>query len=136
MPPQISAQAMPPNTRGPLPPRGAPYKYSSTVRNVPAGGAATNPAEGEQSLTSILTNLPLVAQKQLLGERLYPAIQTQLGPAKKQLAGKVTGMLLEMDNTELLHLLEDTDALNEKVGEAWEVLERHRKKDEAEKAEL
>lgn len=37
-------------------------------------------------------------------------------------AAKVTGMLLEMDQTEVLHLLESPEALMAKVGEAMEVL--------------
>lgn len=37
-------------------------------------------------------------------------------------AAKVTGMLLEMDQTEVLHLLESPEALNAKVSEALDVL--------------
>lgn len=37
-------------------------------------------------------------------------------------AAKVTGMLLEMDQTEVLHLLESPEALKVKVAEAMEVL--------------
>ncbi|KAM6559110.1 hypothetical protein CsatA_028349 [Cannabis sativa] len=37
-------------------------------------------------------------------------------------AAKVTGMLLEMDQTEVLHLLESPEALKAKVDEAMEVL--------------
>lgn len=43
-------------------------------------------------------------------------------------AGKVTGMLLEMDNTEILHLLEDRDLLHSRVEEAVAVLQMHQSK--------
>jgi polyadenylate-binding protein len=34
-------------------------------------------------------------------------------------------MLLEMDNTELLHLIEDNASLSQKVQEAMDVLKQH-----------
>ena len=41
------------------------------------------------------------------------------------MAGKITGMLLEIDNSELLELIENQDALNTKVGEAIAVLNEY-----------
>lgn len=55
---------------------------------------------------------------QMLGENLYPLVE-QLEP---ETAAKVTGMLLEMDQTEVLHLLESPEALKAKVAEAMDVL--------------
>ena len=66
-------------------------------------------------------------QKQMLGERLYPQIASQEPAA----AGKITGMLLEMDNAELLLLLQEPVSLNEKISEAMKVLEEHQRQQDA-----
>jgi hypothetical protein len=56
-------------------------------------------------------------QKRMLGEALYPKIRAQ----QPELAGKITGMLLEMENFELLGLIENEDALRAKVDEAMAI---------------
>ena len=76
----------------------------------PASQALVVP--GQEPLTAtMLAAAPLQEQKQMLGERLFPLIQ-RMHP---DLAGKITGMLLEIDNSELLHMLESTESLKAKV---------------------
>ena len=64
------------------------------------------------------------AQKQILGECLFPLIQGMY----PELAGKITGMLLEIDNSELVHMLEDGQSLKGKVDEAVALLQAHQSK--------
>jgi polyadenylate-binding protein len=59
----------------------------------------------------MLANATPEQQKQILGERLFPLVQAQ----QPDLAGKITGMLLEMDNSEVLLLLDNQEALDAKV---------------------
>ncbi|CAO2588907.1 Polyadenylate-binding protein 4 [Lemmus lemmus] len=112
----------------------APYKYASSVRSPhPAVQPlqAPQPAvhvQGQEPLTaSMLAAAPPQEQKQMLGERLFPLIQTM----HSNLAGKITGMLLEIDNSELLHMLESPESLRSKVDEAVAVLQAHHAKKEA-----
>lgn len=70
------------------------------------------------ALASALANASPTEQRTMLGENLYPLVE-QLEP---ETAAKVTGMLLEMDQTEVLHLLESPEALKAKVAEAMDVL--------------
>jgi polyadenylate-binding protein len=80
----------------------------------------------ELGITSAqLAALPIPEQKQMLGEVIYMRIAN----SHPDLAGKITGMLLEMDNNELLHLLDTPDAMNAKVNEALLVLHDFSKED-------
>ncbi|CAM8942327.1 unnamed protein product [Rhodiola kirilowii] len=81
-----------------------------------------NPFVGQQlplpALATALANAPPEQQRTMLGESLYPLVD-QL---EHESAAKVTGMLLEMDQTEVLHLIESPEALKAKVAEAMDVL--------------
>nr|XP_005903260.1 PREDICTED: polyadenylate-binding protein 1-like [Bos mutus] len=77
---------------------------------------------GQEPLTaSMLAAAPLHEQKQMIGERLFPLVYN----VHAHLAGKITGMLLEIDNSELLLMLESPESLNAKVEEALAVLQAH-----------
>jgi len=81
--------------------------------------------QGQEPLTaSMLAAAPPQEQKQMLGERLFPLIQRMY----PDLAGKITGMLLEIDNSDLVHMLEDQASLKGKVEEAVSVLQAHQGK--------
>lgn len=68
--------------------------------------------QGQEPLTaSMLASAAPQDQKQMLGERLFPLIQRMY----PDMAGKITGMLLEIDNSELLHMLEHNESLKAKV---------------------
>jgi len=127
-----------------VPPRGAPgvpppagrapqaYKANPPVaRNgpPPAQAGTAPPATGGGTLPldpAILSSASPMEQKQMLGEVIYMRIV----PSQPELAGKITGMLLEMDNAELLHLLENPDAMGSKVSEALAVLQEFAQRDD------
>jgi polyadenylate-binding protein len=105
------------------------YKYNAAAMRTGPGQQAGQPAavhiKGQEPLSaSALAAAHPNDQKQMLGERLFPLIQEKYPIA----AGKVTGMLLEMDNTEILHLLEDLELLGSRIEEAVAVLSMHQSK--------
>ncbi|XP_078093036.1 embryonic polyadenylate-binding protein-like [Mustelus asterias] len=112
------------------------YKYTSGICNTqhpPSTQQVSEPAvhvHGQMPLTpSMLAAALPQEQKQMLGERLYPLIQGM----HPMLAGKITGMLLEIDNSELLHMLESQESLRSKVEEAVAVFQAHQAKDTVQK---
>ncbi|KAL4280414.1 hypothetical protein GQ457_03G039580 [Hibiscus cannabinus] len=90
----------------------APYDMGG-LRNAGVGQPMAVPA-----LATALANAAPEQQRTMLGESLYPLVER----LECDSAAKVTGMLLEMDQTEVLHLLESPEALKAKVAEAMEVL--------------
>ncbi|KAE9586198.1 hypothetical protein Lal_00000810 [Lupinus albus] len=106
-------------------PRGRVYGYppGRNLQDVPLTGLLPTGDAVEQpmpiqALATALANAPPEQQRTMLGEALYPLVD-QL---EHDAAAKVTGMLLEMDQPEVLHLIESPDDLKAKVAEAMDVL--------------
>lgn len=116
-------------------PQRAQYKLNANTRNQYTAPPVVQPSQPEQNPMVIQGQEPLTAsllatatsseQKQMIGERLFPLVQDY----QPQLAGKITGMLLEIDNTELLHMLDSQELLAAKVEEAVQVLQAHQAKE-------
>lgn len=96
---------------------------TSLIRQQPTSSSIANGQSDLNEWSSVLANATPQQQKQMLGERLYPLVQKR----QYNSAGKITGMLLEMDNNELLLLLDSEEALASKVQEAEHVLQQHLK---------
>ncbi|XP_028148982.1 polyadenylate-binding protein 4-like [Diabrotica virgifera virgifera] len=100
----------------------APSRPNSKYTNSSNNSARPAPA-GVGNGGDIPNNgLPNVQdQKQLIGEQLFTMVHKMC----PEISGKITGMLLEIDNSELLHLLENKDSLKARVDEAIAVLQAH-----------
>jgi len=107
------------NVRNPQQGR-APVPTATTEAPEPAIGATPTSATAPLTIKT-LAAAPEKQKKQMIGEQLFPLIKQR----QPDLAGKITGMLLEMDNGELIHLLESTSALQDKIAEAMAVLSAH-----------
>lgn len=117
--------------------RNLPNQYESQIPMPMANGQASIPGAMEggmlpddqnnlgdkKELTAqMLAQAIPSEQKQMLGEKIYPIVQSEVG---EQQAGKVTGMLLEIENTELLCLLETPELMKKRITEAVKVLKEH-----------
>jgi polyadenylate-binding protein len=116
-------------------------KYNPQARNAPsaAGGAGAGQAGATQQSAKAkrlaidaqqLAMCSSSQQKQTLGEHLYPIIAELQGV---ELAGRITGMLLELDNSDLIDMLqaheEGGEELRKKVDEAVAVIKAHAQKE-------
>jgi len=126
----------------PMRPRPVPGQQAQQRPNQPQGQRVAQPGAYPQQrpqaqpkpqqpvnplAPSILAKLQPAQQRQIIGERLYPLVQAhpKVAGKFKGSEGKITGMLLEMEVSELLHLLEDQQALSAKLDEATSVLEQY-----------
>jgi polyadenylate-binding protein len=114
---------------------GAPnFAYTKQARNkevvpsaplnaiAPITQAGLPGVTGQDSLTpDALAGMTPEQQKNALGERLF----ARISETHPDYAAKITGMLLEMDVTETLNLLETPHILNSKIEEALDVLKTH-----------
>ncbi|KAK2976243.1 hypothetical protein RJ640_021954, partial [Escallonia rubra] len=115
------------NGRNGMDPSMVPQTYLGQMMpmSYDASAMPATPSETQRSgpvpmskLASALASATPEEQRRMLGEQLYPLVER----LEHENVGKVTGMLLEMDQTEVLHLIEAPDALKKKVGEAMDVL--------------
>lgn len=125
--------------------RGGGVKFNNQVRNqggMQQGGMNNEMIQQQQQAAPVqqqqqgkldfsdaaLASADPLTQKNMIGEHLYPLIFRH----QPEQAGKITGMLLEMDNGELLNLIESPDALMNKIDEALSVLRNHKAASEQE----
>ncbi|CAE7699742.1 pab1 [Symbiodinium pilosum] len=110
--------------RPPVPPMSMGYGGFGRGQGLPGPPAARGPPgpqfRGPTVTAATLASMPPPMQKQLLGEKLY----AEIARMNAVHAGKITGMMLEMDNSDILAFLESPERLQSKVKEALDMLSR------------
>jgi polyadenylate-binding protein len=115
-----SGTAQPPATSAPV--------TTATTSSTSSTGAQPESVVAETSSSAVTLELlqpySVEDQKTILGDRLYPLIEQ----TKPDLAGKITGMILDSSSVEeMVQLVNDPKALKAKVEEAIKVLQDYEK---------
>ncbi|KAG4908019.1 hypothetical protein AAZX31_20G158200 [Glycine max] len=116
-----------PNGRNGMDPSLVPHGLMGPMMPMPFDGSGVTAAPNDNqrpgalstTLASALASATPENQRMMLGEHLYPLVE-RLAP--NQYTAKVTGMLLEMDQSEVINLIESPEDLKTKVSEAMQVL--------------
>ncbi len=82
-------------------------RFNQTARNVAQQPQRQVRAEPMQNIA----NLSESDRKQLLGEQIFRKVEK----INAELAGKITGMLIGMDTSDLVRMIESDEVLREKV---------------------
>lgn len=129
----------------PVPVYGMPPVYGGDFQNPNAAGSP-GPNNRQQrgyypnnrnqvkrntrDLAAIIASAPIEQQKRILGEELYPKIVSTGKAQEPEAAGKITGMMLDLDNQEILALLEDDELFNNHFEDALTAFEEYKKSSE------
>lgn len=93
----------------------------------PQGAAGEAPASNVAQLAAVLPNYTVEQQKRLLGEELYPKIfSNQKLNQDSEAAGKITGMILDLDNQEILQMLDDEEVFKSRFADAFAAYEEYK----------
>ncbi len=105
-------QMMQPNVQGPA--AAANVRFNQSARNL-AGqqppNAGPRPAVPMRPEAPLLSSMSEQERKQVIGEQIFKKI-AKITPDK---AGKITGMVIGMETSELLKLLQSDEALHAKA---------------------
>jgi polyadenylate-binding protein len=118
-----------------MPPQGYPDFNGQNVRRGPGAGYYPNGQNRQQKreqkdLAALIATVPVDQQKRILGEELYPKIVSTGKANEQEAAGKITGMMLDLDNQEILALLEDDELFNTHFEDALTAFEEYKKSEE------
>lgn len=86
----------------------------------------------EQSLSQILSQIPVEQQKNYLGNQIYQKISESHKVEDPNVIGKITGMLLSMENEQVVSILEDENVFNEQLDEAINVYQSYKNEEPTE----
>uniref|UniRef100_A0A0E0KC12 PABP n=1 Tax=Oryza punctata TaxID=4537 RepID=A0A0E0KC12_ORYPU len=111
------------------------FSHAKYIPNdVIANGLAIHHGDSISSMNDAFNNLlataPPEEQKNMLGNRLYPLVERH----NPNLASKITGMLLELGNSEVVMLLYSSNMLSAKIEECVKLLQAVKPKPEDQEA--
>lgn len=86
----------------------------------------------QRDLAAMIASVPVDQQKRILGEELYPKIVATGKAQEPEAAGKITGMMLDLENEEILALLDDDELFENHFEDALTAFEEYKKGEQAE----
>lgn len=116
-----------------MPPQGYP-DFQGQMRQrggyYPRGPGPVPQKRPTKELAELIANVPEDQQKRILGEELYPKIVATGQAQEPEAAGKITGMMLDLDNEDILALLADDALFESHFADALSAFEDYKKSEE------